>query len=117
VCRVWLYTADALLNPATLHIERQQKTYKIAVITVASRVSIGEHKGLPVAVPHLLEALGIVVDFVKKGNKVHWVTLGTTAPIVVAIHRVGDMGLVVIRVDIDTIPAGGKLYQCCQHKV
>jgi hypothetical protein len=85
------------------------------VIAVASCISVGEHKGLFVAVPHVFKAFGIVVDLVEEGDKVHRVARGATASIIVAIRRVRNMRFVILRVNVLPIPASRKLAQICQR--
>jgi hypothetical protein len=79
------------------------------VITVACGVAIREDKWLFVAVPHALECFCIVVNFVEKSGKVHRMTLGATASIIVAVHRIRNMRLVIVRVRVLAIPAGREL--------
>jgi hypothetical protein len=79
------------------------------VIAVARGVAVSEDKGLFVAVPHTLECLGIVVNLVEESGKMHWMALGATASIIVAVRRIRNMRLVIVGVLVLAIPAGREL--------
>lgn len=70
-------------------------TYEVAVIAITSGITVCEHERLLVAIPHILEALCIIIDFVEKCDKVYRVTRGATTAIVVPIFRVRNVGFVV----------------------
>jgi hypothetical protein len=79
------------------------------MIAVACGVTIGEYERLFVAVPHALESLGIVVNFVEESGKVHWMAFAATTSIVVAVRRIRNMRLVIVGVLVLAIPAGREL--------
>ena len=79
------------------------------MVAVAGRIPIGEHKRLPITVPLVFEALSIIVNFVEEGDKMDRMALGATTTVIVSIHRVRNMGLVIIGVHVLSIPAGGEL--------
>jgi len=82
------------------------------MVAVTSRIPIGENERLAITIPLVLEALGIIVDFIEQGNKMHGMALGATTTVVVSITGVGDMGLVVFGIHVFAIPTRGELWSC-----
>ena len=83
--------------------------YEVAVVSVARPVTVGEHEGLLVAVPLVPESLGVVVDFVEQRRQMNRVRRWTPTTVVVAILGIRHMRLVVLGIEVLTVPARGEL--------
>ena len=83
-------------------------TYKIPMVSIASRVTLGEHERMVRAVPHIVELVNAPCGLEEHAHQFDWVRIGASAN-VIAVNRVDDVAPVVIRVKIGPIPAGGKV--------
>ena len=78
-------------------------TYKVAVKTVAGGVTIREDERLRIPVPHILEPIDGPGDLVEEGHG----AIGEASRTFSSVDyiRIDDVGLVVRRVQIDSVPA------------
>jgi hypothetical protein len=80
---------------------------EITVEPVASGITLSENEGLGGTVPPVKTGSG-VDDFVEDGDHVNRVSCRARAVVVRVLGRVGHVRLVVGRVEVHTIPAGGE---------
>lgn len=81
---------------------------EIAVHSVAGWVTHGEDERLARAVPHVCELVGVVKDLEKEGDEVDGVGSRAWTAVVGPALRVRHVGLVIGRVEVDAVPAGGE---------
>ena len=75
---------------------------------VASRVSVRKHKGLLITIPHVRKHIGAISDLEKQRHKVHGMNIRAASTVEVAVLGVGYVRLVVWRIEVLTVPAGGE---------
>lgn len=76
--------------------------HEITVVAESSRVTVGENE----LAAHAFERVGVPDSFVHEGNQASFEALRASS-----VHnqtRIGDVGFVVFRVDISSVPAGGE---------
>ncbi len=80
-----------------------KRTYKIAMIPIASRIALSPDKRLGVSVPFIGEVVDIPDDLIKERDQVLGVR--TRASAVIVASRVRHVRLVIRRIEVDAIPA------------
>jgi hypothetical protein len=78
---------------------------EVCMERVTGRVTVGENEGVLIAVPFTIPRRNIEEELVEEGDE----TLGVSGWALSVVHqgRIGNVGLVVRGVEVDTVPAGG----------
>ncbi len=82
-------------------------TYEITMESVSRGITLSKDKRLPTSIPLIRKVVGLIYELVENGDEMDGKS-GWAITVVTGLYRVSHMGLVVRRIEILAVPAGGE---------